>query len=259
MLRTLIVDDERLARTRLSSALSKIDDVDIIGEAASGREALEAVERHEPALILLDIEMPDGDGFEVINNILRLPLIPEIVFVTAFNQYAVKAFEHGALDYLLKPFTMERLTDALQRVKDRIRLRSADERAARLQHLLRAVQTPIAREPAQEGLWFRQGTDSIRIFPSDIRYVSADRDYVEIVATTRRLYLRCTLGSLEAQLNPDQFIRIHRSHIVQKRTIQAVRRKSYGKGEVELEDGAVLPVSATYLKAVCALVPALPS
>ncbi|MEO1029144.1 MAG: response regulator transcription factor [Pseudomonadota bacterium] len=252
MLRTLIVDDERLARKRLSSALSKISDVQIVGEAASGREALDALARHQPSLILLDIEMPDGDGFEVINNILRLPMIPEVVFVTAFNHYAVKAFEHGALDYLLKPFTMERLTDALSRVKDRIRLRSAEERAARLQQLLRAVQTPIASEPKQEGLWFRQGTDSIRIFPSDIQYISADRDYVEIATETRRLYLRCTLSSLEAQLNSDQFVRIHRSHIVQKSAIQAMRRKAYGKGEVELVGGIVLPVSATHLKTVSA-------
>lgn len=179
MLRVLVVDDERLARKRLTTVLSTLEEVSVVAEAANGADALAAIAKTDPSVVLLDIEMPEGDGFDVINEVLRHERLPEIVFVTAFNSYAVKAYEHGALDYLLKPITRERLGDALDRARERLRLRSAEERAARLQKRLRALQSEAQTPQASTELWFRQGTERVRLFPRQILYASSDRDYVK--------------------------------------------------------------------------------
>ncbi|MEL7485857.1 MAG: LytTR family DNA-binding domain-containing protein [Pseudomonadota bacterium] len=254
MLRVLVVDDERLARKRLTTVLSTLEEVSVVAEAANGADALAAIAKTDPSVVLLDIEMPEGDGFDVINEVLRHERLPEIVFVTAFNSYAVKAYEHGALDYLLKPITRERLGDALDRARERLRLRSAEERAARLQKRLRALQSEAQTPQASTELWFRQGTERVRLFPRQILYASSDRDYVKIVASNKTLYLRCTIRSLEEQLGAADFLRIHRSHIVRKSAIHTLRRKEPGKVEVELDGGATLPVSASYIASVSALI-----
>lgn len=242
-----MVDDERLARQRLKASLAKIDDVKLVAEASSGIEALEAIEKFDPAVVLLDIEMPEGDGFEVVTRVLQQSNLPEIIFITAFNSYAVKAYEHGASDYLLKPFTENRLREALLRVGERIRLRTVDERVVRLQQTLRHLQNNDPASRSNQDIWFRRGTEDIRVFKNEIQYVSADRDYVEVTTSEKVLHLRLTVMALERQLGKKDFIRIHRSHIVRKAAIRALRRKRQSKAEVELVDGKILPVGASYL------------
>lgn len=246
MLRVAIVDDERLARSRLIGAIEAIPDTVVVAEAASGREALERISRESPAVVLLDIEMPDGDGFHVATSILELPELPEIIFVTAFSSYAARAFEHGATDYLLKPFSEKRLAYALDRARERIRLKSLDERSARLQQLVEQLQKERDQSADRKSFWFRSGAEHVRVFADEIRYVSADRDYVEIVTERRVLHLRHSLSALARELGGRDFARIHRSHIVRKSMIRTVRNLGQGKGEVELETGETLPTGAAF-------------
>lgn len=258
MLRVAIVDDERLARQRLKSAITGIDGVETVAEATNAEDAVAAIAHTDPAVVLLDIEMPEGDGFEVVTRLLDLATLPEIIFVTAFDRYAVTAFERGAIDYLMKPVAFERLEAALRRAEQRIRLRNAHERAERLQHVVNTMRiSPSPRAPAADtGIWFRNGDERIRIFPEEIRYASADRDYVEIVTLRKTLYFRSTITALATRLGPEGFIRVHRSHVVRKAAIRALRRLGHGKSELELDGGTVLPVGASYFADVSALIEA---
>ncbi|MGB3471501.1 MAG: LytTR family DNA-binding domain-containing protein [Erythrobacter sp.] len=253
MLRALIVDDERLARSRLVTAISGIAGVEIVGEASSGAEALIAIERENPSVVLLDIEMPDGDGFHVASKILELASMPEIIFVTAFGSYAVQAFDHGAIDYLLKPFSTERLETALNRARDRIRLQASEERAARFLNIVKTLEAQRDPVLADKDFWFRCGEERLRVSAHDIRYASADRDYVEIATTQKKLHLRYTIGALTRQLGGEHFIRIHRSHVVNKSAIRSFRSKGNGKFEVGLDCGTTLAVGTSYKKAVEAI------
>ncbi|MEM8798874.1 MAG: LytTR family DNA-binding domain-containing protein [Pseudomonadota bacterium] len=250
MLRVLIVDDERLARERLARAIADIENAEVVGEAQSGNEALKAIAQYAPSVVLLDIEMPDGDGFDVITGVLDQPDLPEFVFITAFNQYAVDAFEHGAADYLLKPVAFDRLTVALARAQDRIRLRTADERADRLYRLCQSLREDRSQSQKSDGVWFRQGSTTVRIIPAEIIYARADRDYVEIVTTSKKLHLRCTMTSLMKRLGTEDFLRVHRSYIVQNRLVRSVRRIDKYKSEVELEGGVKLPIGASFSAAI---------
>ncbi|MEM7664893.1 MAG: LytTR family DNA-binding domain-containing protein [Pseudomonadota bacterium] len=246
LLRVVVVDDERLARSRVASAIADIPDVEVVGEAASGGEAADLIERENPSVVLLDIEMPDGDGFYVAQRMLELPVLPEIVFVTAFSSYAAQAFESGAADYLLKPFSVERLSRALQRARDRIRSRTLEQRVERLQQLVDRLRQDKPASALPERLWFRTGKATVRVGIDDIRYISADRDYVEIVTAEETLHVRHTISALVKQLGGDVFVRVHRSHIVRKSQIRQLRSIGNGKYEIALDCGHVLPVGGSF-------------
>lgn len=246
MLRVAVVDDERLARIRIANAIATFPEVEIVLEAADGNQAIEGIRRESPAVVLLDIEMPHGDGFHVASRLLELPELPEIIFVTAFSSYAARAFEHGATDYLLKPFSEKRLAHALSRARERIRLKSLDERAARLQQLVERLRSERDQSTKRRELWFRTGNEQVRVYVDEIHHASADRDYVEIVTDRRVLHLRHTISALACDLGAQDFARIHRSHIVRRSAIRSVRNLGQGKGEVELRTGQTLPVGAAF-------------
>lgn len=238
-LRAAIVDDEDLARQVLREYLAPHKDIEIVAECANGFEAVKAVAELRPDLVFLDIQMPKLDGFEVLE---LLDPAPAIIFVTAHDNHAIRAFEVHAVDYLLKPVSAERFEAALARVKERLEGRaernsthapSASELAA------------AARPPAQhlDRIPVRDGTSVVIIPAAKLEYVEAQDDYVALVSQGKKHLKQQTISSLEAALDPSRFLRVHRSYIVNLERV--VRLEPYGKDSyvAVLGDGVQLPVS----------------
>jgi two-component system, LytTR family, response regulator len=246
-MRVLIVDDEPLARRRLAQLLAECPDVEIAGAADGGREALELVELLRPDVLLLDIEMPVVDGFAVLKA-LPLDLAPAIIFVTAFQDHAVKAFELRATDFVVKPVNGERLAKAIAQARSDLDARRASKRLAFLQTRLAELESRalVASEP---GLWVQIGRDKRRLALADIRWLQAERDYVRVHMTGHTHLVNAMLGELEKALD-DAFMRIHRSAIVRKDKVRAILRGRFSTPVLELDDGQRLQVGRKYRDAV---------
>ncbi len=230
-LRALIVDDESVGRAGLRQMLAAVDWITVIGEAASGLAAVEAINALKPELVFLDIEMPGFSGTDVLSRVTHQPYI---VFTTAYAQHAVTAFELGALDYLLKPFGPERLATALERVRAALGEPAGPGAFDRLREAL--SNGPMTR------LFVRSGASVIPIAVVSVAWFEARGDYVAAHVGPARHLLHLSLTRLEARLDPARFLRIHRTHIVNLDQVSAFRRE--GKGLVaELTDGSRLPVS----------------
>jgi two-component system LytT family response regulator len=230
----LIVDDEELARQVLRELLQTHPEIQIVAECVNGFEAVKAVVAHKPALMFLDVQMPKLSGFDV------LELIEEdvaVIFVTAYDQYAMKAFEVHAVDYLLKPIGRERFEAALERAKKRI-----GEKMPPVQELVTAARPP---QQYMERLVVRDGTRVTLIPTAKLDYVEAQDDYVALATQGAKHLKQQTIASVEAGLDPARFVRIHRSYIVNFERV--VRIEPYGKDSrlAILADGTRLPVSRT--------------
>jgi len=240
-MRVLIVDDEPLARLGLRRLLEGLPGVAIAAECGSGAEAVQAIAAAAPDLVFLDVQMPGGTGFDVIEQV-GPDLMPPVVFVTAYDQHAVRAFEVHALDYLLKPIDPDRFRDAFARAARVV------ERAApaprRLEHLLRAVEEPGAAAPLAR-LAVRDAERIVFVEAADIVYIEAAGNYARLHAGRRTHLVRRTMESLERRLGPT-FLRVRRSLLVNARAIAAL--EPYGKGSyaVVLRDGSRLISSRTY-------------
>ncbi|MFN8057648.1 MAG: response regulator [Vicinamibacterales bacterium] len=234
MLRVVVVDDELLARALLREYLQQIPDVEIVGECANGFEAVKAVAELDPDLMFLDVQMPKLDGFEVLDLIgRRLP----VIFVTAFDEYALKAFDVHAIDYLLKPFTLERLIEALDRARERLGRSDAPPAAAGLAAMARPRVGPAERVLVRDGA-------KVHVIPADeIDFVQAQDDYVAIRWQGRDYLKEQTLGDLEAQLDRARFVRIHRSHLLNVERLARVELYAKDSRVAILRDGTRLPVS----------------
>lgn len=233
-MRTLIVDDEHLARMVLREYLAAHPDVEIVGECANGFEAVKAIAELDPELVFLDIQMPKLDGFEVVE---LAGAGPHYVFATAYDQFALRAFEVHAVDYLLKPFSRERLAAALAQV--RLRAPAAGG-AARVRAVVReaaARQQPLAR------ILIRDGGRVHVVGAAGIDYIEAQDDYVAIHASGRRYLKHQSLSELEAQLDAALFVRIHRSTIVNVGAIERIEAVSKDNHCAVLKDGTRLPIS----------------
>ena len=233
LLRILIVDDESLARERLRGMLRHEPDIEIIGECANGEDALAVIQAQTPDLVFLDMQMPVVAGLQVI---ARLPARqrPAIVFATAHGQYAVEAFAVAAVDYLLKPFDLDRLRLALQRARDHQQARSAGQSGAPGEAL-------TARK--NERLAVRTDGRIIFLRLNEIIRIEADDNHVVLHLAENRLQLRDTLGALEARLDPLAFARVNRSTIVQVDQIRELQPAQHGDYTVVLRDGTKLPLS----------------
>jgi two-component system, LytTR family, response regulator len=230
-LRVVIVDDEEPARLALRQDLEEIDDVEIVGECANGFEAVKVVGETKPDVLLLDVQMPKLDGFEVLELVGND--VP-VVFVTAYDEFALRAFEVHAVDYLLKPFTRERLADALARARGR-------QQPAALPSAVRAS----ARPPGAtlERVVIRDGTQ-VHVVPVDkIDYVEAQDDYVAFRTGGRMLLKEQTLSDLEGQLDARRFVRIHRSYMLNIERLARVELYAKDSRVAILADGTKLPVS----------------
>jgi two-component system LytT family response regulator len=239
-IRAVIVDDEPLGRTVVREMLRGEAEIEIVGEAANGHEALELLSQTRPDLLFLDVQMPEVDGFDVLGALDTLPLV---IFVTAYDQYAVRAFEVHALDYVLKPFDRERFGQAVQRAKEQLKLAQHHAINERILALLEAQKS---QTPYLERLVIK---DQGRVFflkTAELDWVEAEGNYVKLHARQTVYWLRETLSNLEAQLDPQRFARIHRSHLVNLDRIRELQPWSHGEYHVLLHDGTQLTLSRNY-------------
>lgn len=241
-IRTLIVDDELLARERLRQLLQKEANIELVGECADGQEALAAISRESPDLIFLDIQMPELDGFGVVSAINVQPP-PVIVFVTAHDRFALRAFEVHAVDYLLKPFDRERFQKALNRAVERVRQRDTTSPNAAQNAVLSELKP--ASKPL-ERLAVKTGGKVIFVKLSDIDYIEAAHNYVELHVDKQSHLLRETLNSIEARLPQDKFVRISRSVIVNIEHVKELQPLFYGEYSVTLNNGSRVTLSRRY-------------
>ena len=265
-LRTIIVDDEPLARRGLELRLRDHADVDVVGQYGDGAAAIAAVHTQRPDLMFLDVQMPGVDGFEALRHIPAAEM-PLVVFVTAYDHYAIRAFEASATDYLLKPVDEGRLAQALARVRYARTQRDASGHCA---HLLGLLGELSGREPlgldealrpdaieqlrSDNKLAVRDGGRTVRIDLGSIRWIDAAGDYMCIHTDGETLILRGTMRDLEKQLDPQRFPRIHRSTIVNARRVVELRPHTNGEGFLRLDCGQELKLSRTHREKVALLV-----
>lgn len=242
-MRLLIVDDERIAREGLRRLVAEEPDVDIVGEASDGAGAVRAIREHRPDVVMLDVRMPRGDGFQVLEA-LRETEVPAVVFVTAYDEHAVRAFEVNAVDYLLKPFTPERMRRALRRARRRI---SSGERTALDAGVRDLVGTPLRPgSPASERIVVRSRGRIRFVSAEDVSLVEAAGDYVTLHAGGRTHLVRSTLSDMEERLAPHGFVRIGRSHLVNADRTVELRPLGDGRYRIVLDDGSEAESSRRY-------------
>jgi two-component system LytT family response regulator len=231
----VVVDDEALAREKLRTLLAEHDDVELLAECSNGAEAVEAIARERPDVVFLDVQMPELDGFAVLEA-LEPDTAPTIVFVTAYDHYAIQAFEVHALDYLLKPFDRERFVRTLDHVRAALG-HDRHDLGAHLRALLRDVRREDER-PAR--LLVKSGGRVTFVTVSDVDWIQAAGNYVEIHAGNETHLLRETLKNLEARLDPEQFVRVHRSIVVNLDRVKHMDSGIHGEYVITLRDGRQL-------------------
>lgn len=253
-LRTLLVDDEALSRRGLELRLRMAADIEVIGQCSNGREALTAIREQKPDLVFLDIQMPGLSGFDVLAE-LQPHELPMIVFVTAYDRYAVQAFEARAIDYVLKPVDDARLAATLQHVRELLEQRTAIAERNQLVNLLAELRGSGEIEPGQPAkapetppnwLPIRNGRETVRVPVRDIEWVDAAGDYLCIHAQGNTHILRATMREMESLLDPRLFQRVHRSTIVNLTRVKSLRAHMNGEYFLRLEGGQELKLSRTY-------------
>ncbi len=258
-IRCVIVDDEPLALRGLRLRLGEYPEIDIVAEAANGREAVKEIKKHAPDVAFLDIQMPGLDGFGVVRALIGAPA-PLIVFVTAYDKFAIEAFEANALDYLVKPVDEERLKDALHRIREALKSRAATNRESRLVELLASlsdddrdrIKELIAdpswteKERYAERLSFKDGSKVVVLTADEIEWIDAAGDYMCIHAGGKTHIIRETMKTLQQRLDPTRFQRIHRSAIVNVKKVKELHPHSNGEYFLVLDNGAELKLSRSY-------------
>jgi len=241
-IRTLVADDQPIARQRILALLSDEPDIEVIAEAASGLEAVDAVRRLAPDLVFLDMQMPELDGFGVIEAV-GPERMPPTIFVTAYDEYAIQAFEVHALDYLLKPFGRGRFQKALMRARQQLERDRAEALARRLVALVEELRTP---RRAGERLMVRAGGRVVFVDTEQIDWVEAEGNYARLHVGQESYLLRETMANLMERLGHQRFFRIHRSRIVNLDRIRELRLAAGGDYEVVLKNGMRLALSRLY-------------
>jgi two-component system response regulator AlgR len=235
-LRALIVDDEPLAVERMQVICAELDQLSVVGTAGDGMAALRLAEKLDPDLLLLDMTMPGMDGLAVARKLAGKPDSPAVIFVTAHEDFAVEAFDLDAIDYVLKPVDVERLARAV----DRAISRRGSGLAKRGGKWLREF-------------WVPHRSELLRIDAGQVERIDAERDYVRLYVGDHTYLLLQTIAGLEGRLDPEEFIRIHRSTILRRDRIRGLRHEGLGVWSVELEDGEELRIGRTYLRKVKAM------
>ncbi|MBL6750784.1 MAG: response regulator transcription factor [Nevskia sp.] len=252
-IRTLVVDDMPPARRRIVRHLEKAPDFEVVGECGDGASAVEAIRRLAPDLVFLDVQMPEVDGFGVIARLAPAKR-PAILFVTAHDEHALRAFEVCALDYLLKPFDAERLEAALARVREQVRLKRGDGAEPRMDPRLDALLARIKPEVH----WLRRIAVKARgrtrvLAVDEIDWIGAEGNYLSLHAGTETHLLRETMNAIEQQLDPERFVRIHRSTIVNLDRVAELAPLFNADHCVRLKNGTELTLSRSYHERVRAL------
>jgi two-component system LytT family response regulator len=239
MIHAVLADDEVLARQKLRQLLKDINDIEIVGECATAAETIELVRLTSPEVLFLDIRMSDMDGFDVLEKLSSDVdrTLPQVIFVTANDRYAVRAFDIHAIDYLLKPFTPERLQSAVQRVRDRLASGEQSQKGI-------GVKTELDRYTTR--MVFKSRGRILFLSVDDIRWIEAQENYVKICTGKDSHLLRETIGSLENRLDPNSFLRVHRSAIVNLHHVKEVKNEADGDATVVLKSGEQVPMSRSY-------------
>ena len=263
-IRTILVDDEPLAIQGLQLRLQAHEDVEIIDTCTNGREAIRSIKTHKPDLVFLDIQMPGFDGFSVVQGLMEVEP-PLFVFVTAYSDHALRGFEAGAVDYLMKPVETERLADTLERVRQRLSEKRAHEEVAQLKEVI-AEHAPEAAEAIPEGadahassryeklINIKDRGQIFRVDVDSIERIDAAGDYMCIYTGDNTLILRETMKDLEKRLDPRRFQRIHRSTIVNLDLVKQVKPHTNGECFLVLRSGAQVKVSRSYRDVVARFV-----
>jgi two-component system LytT family response regulator len=241
-IRTLVVDDEPFARERVLSLLQQEDDVEVVGECGDGAQAVAAIQHHGPDLVFLDVQMPGVDGFGVIEAI-GAEKMPTVVFVTAYDEYALRAFEVHALDYLLKPFGRDRFRQTLTHARAHLERRRAGDLGRRLLALVNDIK-PEA--PKLDRLIVKSGGRVFFLRTDDLDWIEAAGNYVRLHLGEESHLFRETMNRMESRLDPKRFVRIHRSRIVNTERIKELQPWLGGEYVVVLRNGSRLPLSRGY-------------
>ena len=262
MIRALIVDDEELARRGLELRLQAFDDVEVCGQSRNGREALQHVREQSPDLMFLDVQMPGMDGFDVLRGLAGSEM-PIVIFVTAYDEFALKAFDANALDYLLKPINDQRLGEAIARTRQALGDRSADSHRDKLLRLVceltgreltledaLAEASGKAARPFPQRLAIRDGSETACVDVADIDWIDAAGDYMCVHVAGSTYVLRGTMKHLEEVLNPETFVRVHRSAIVNRHRVTSMRPHRNGEYFLQLGDDTELKLSRKYKKSI---------
>lgn len=239
----IIIDDEKLARELLIEFLEPFSDIEIVAQCANGKDAVEKIEALTPQLIFLDVQMPGMDGFEVLEAIKHKPYV---IFTTAYDQYAIKAFDKNAIDYLLKPLDEERFTTAVNRAFERIK---ADE--SNVEELISSLKISMAAEGKYSTHLFVQKSEKLlNIEVKDIIHLEASGDYTVLSTKSDQFLSSSGIGKLEGKLDPEVFIRIHRSTIINLNSLKEIEKHFNGGLIVKMDNGKSFPVSRTYAKQI---------
>lgn len=240
-IRTLIVDDESLARDRLRQLLQKEAEVEIIGDCADGRTAVAMIQKEAPDLVFLDVQMPELDGFGVAEAI-GAGARPVIVFVTAHDKFALRAFEIHAVDYLLKPFDRERFQKALRRALEQVKQRESSTLIERQAAMIASLKSP----PTDDRLAVKSSGHVVWVKLDEVDWIGSADNYAELHVGAKSHLLRETMAALEARLDATTFVRISRSIIVNTKRIKELKRQFYGGCELILQNGTKLTLSRRY-------------
>ncbi|HEX5644406.1 MAG TPA: LytTR family DNA-binding domain-containing protein [Erythrobacter sp.] len=262
-IRTILVDDEKLAIQGLQLRLEPFDDVEVIATCSNGREAIRAIKTEKPDLVFLDIQMPGFDGFGVVKGVMEIEP-PLFVFVTAYEEHAIRAFEANAVNYLMKPVDPDKLADTIERVRQRLAEKKSAEEADKLMNVLAEVAPEMAEEFAgaesessdrfEKLINIKDRGQIFRVEVDTIERIEAAGDYMCIYTAENSLILRETMKDLERRLDPRVFQRVHRSWIVNLDQVRQVRPHTNGECFLVLESGAEVKVSRSYRDVVARFV-----
>lgn len=243
-IRTLLVDDERPARRKMQRFLNAAPDFEVIGEAADGAEAIAAISRLRPDVVFLDVQMPKLNGFTVATSLT--PPLPEIIFVTAHDKFALKAFEVHALDYLLKPYDEERFRKVLDRVRERRRQTGAGDVVEHLQRLI----ADLKKQPDHaERILVTENERAFFVTASEIDWIEGARNYLLLHVAAKSHMIRGTLDAFSKKLNPAEFVRVNRSAIVRLDSVRELQPWFHGEYKIVMKDGAIIPWTRRYITA----------
>lgn len=238
---SLIIDDEQLARDLMKEFLQEVPQIEVIGECAQGKEAITTIDEKRPDLIFLDVQMPGMTGFDVLEEIEHDPFV---IFATAYDQYAIQAFEKNAVDYLLKPIDKERFHVAIDRALNRMKLEHNN-----VGELLRSMKTEN-RTAYDSHLFVQKSEKLLNLAVEEIMYLEASGDYTILSTKNDQFVSSSGIGKLEEILDPEQFIRIHRSTIININCLKEIERHFNGGMVVKMQTGKSFPVSRTYAKLI---------
>lgn len=251
--RIFAVDDEQLAIRRLQIVLGRMPEVDLVGTANSVSSAIEQIKRLHPDVLLLDIAMPGATGFELVDS-LPPGELPHVIFVTAFDEYAIEAFDRNAIDYLLKPLQPDRLRKALERAG---RISDLEEQAEQLKRVIAKLAEEERASAYEDEFWAHRHSELVRVAAAGIRWAQAERDYVRLHTDRGSFLVRGTMDSIERRLNPREFTRVHRSALVRVEDVVSVRRRATGLLVATLKSGDEVKIGRRFAKSLSTIRSAL--